>query len=174
MSLVPKHIKNLSPYKPGKTIQSVKRKYKIKRIVKLASNENPLGPSIKSIDAALKVLKNSHRYPDASGLKLREKLAKKFNVKVDNVILGSGSEGIMSSIMRTFLREKDELISSDDSFIGFRVLANASGIQTNWIPLIHYRHNLIKMAEIRKSPILSVLKIKYLFIYHATNIFYCC
>jgi len=147
MSLVPKHIKNLSPYKPGKTIQSVKRKYKINRIVKLASNENPLGPSIKSINAALKVLKNSHRYPDASGLELREKLAKKFNVKVDNVILGSGSEGIMSSIMRTFLREKDELISSEDSFIGFRVLANASGKKVIWVPKKNYKYDLQNIVK---------------------------
>ena len=107
MSLVPKHIKNLSPYKPGKTIDSVKRKYNLDKIIKLASNENPLGPSLKSLDAALNALKNSHRYPDASGLKLRGKLSDQFNVKIDNVILGSGSEGIMSSIMRTFLREND-------------------------------------------------------------------
>ena len=142
MALVPKHIKNLSPYKPGKTIKSVKDKYKIERIIKLASNENPLGPSIKSIDAAIKTLKNSHRYPDASGLELRKKLANKFNLKIDNVILGSGSEGIMSSIMRTFLRENDELISAEDTFIGFRVLANASGKKVNWVPKKQYRYDL--------------------------------
>ena len=142
MALVPKHIKNLSPYKPGKTINSVKDQYKIERIIKLASNENPLGPSIKSIDAAIKTLKNSHRYPDASGLELRKKLADKFNLKIDNVILGSGSEGIMSSIMRTFLRENDELISAEDTFIGFRVLANASGKKVNWVPKKKYRYDL--------------------------------
>jgi len=142
MSLVPKHIKNLSPYKPGRTINSVKRKYNLDRIIKLASNENPLGPSLKSIDAASNSLKNSHRYPDASGLELREKLANQFNVRVDNVILGSGSEGIMSSIMRTFLRENDELISAENSFIGFRVLANASGKKVIWIPKKDYRYDL--------------------------------
>ena len=142
MSLVPKHIKNLFPYKPGRTINSVKRKYNLDRIIKLASNENPLGPSLKSIDAASNSLKNSHRYPDASGLELREKLANQFNVRVDNVILGSGSEGIMSSIMRTFLRENDELISAENSFIGFRVLANASGKKVIWVPKKDYRYDL--------------------------------
>ena len=142
MSLVPKHIKNLSPYKPGKTIDSVKKEYNIKEIIKLASNENPLGPSKKSLDAVSKILFDSHRYPDASGLLLRGKLAEKFDVNISNVILGSGSEGIMSSIMRTFLREKDELISSENSFIGFRVLANASGNKVNWVPKKTYRYDL--------------------------------
>ena len=147
MSLVPKHIKNLSPYKPGKTINSVKKKYNLDRIIKLASNENPLGPSLKSINAALNILKNSHRYPDASGLELRQKLATRFNVDLDNVVLGSGSEGIMSSIMRTFLRENDELISAENSFIGFKVLANASGKKIVWVPKKDYRYDLKSIVK---------------------------
>ena len=142
MSLVPKHIKNLYPYEPGKTIDSVKKEYNLDRIIKLASNENPLGPSLKSIDAAFNILKNSHRYPDASGLELRQKLANQFNVDLNNVVLGSGSEGIMSSIMRTFLRENDELISAENSFIGFKVLANASGKKVVWVPKKDYRYDL--------------------------------
>ncbi len=142
MSLVPKHIKNLHPYKPGKTIESVKRKYNINKIIKLASNENPIGPSIKSINAAADVLKKSHRYPDASGFELRQKLANQFKVEIENVILGSGSEGIMSSIMRTFLKENDELISSENSFIGFKVLANASGKKVIWVPKRNFKYDL--------------------------------
>ena len=140
MSLVPKHIKKLSPYIPGRTIDSVKKKYNVDRIIKLASNENPLGPSIQALDAVKKNLKESHRYPDSSGYVLREKLAGIFDLKIDNVILGSGSEGIMSAIMRTFLKQTDELISAENSFIGFRVLANASGVgamlSTKYCPLV--------------------------------------
>ena len=147
MSLVPKHIKNLSPYKPGRTIDSVKKLYNLDTIIKLASNENPIGPSSQSISAAINVLNNSHRYPDASGLILRQKLANQFNVKIDNVVLGSGSEGIMSSIMRTFLRENDELISAENSFIGFRVLANASGKKVNWIPKKKYKYDLVSIID---------------------------
>ena len=142
MSLVPKHIKKLSPYKPGKTIDFVKREYNLDVIIKLASNENPLGPSMKSLNAISKMLKNSHRYPDASGYLLRKKLAEKFNLKIDNVVLGGGSEGVMSSIIRTFLKESDELISAKNSFIGFRVLANASGRKVHWVPMINYKYNL--------------------------------
>ncbi len=74
-------------------------------------------------------------------------LAVRFNVKVENVILGAGSEGIMSTIMRTFLRKKDEIIAAKNSFIGFRVLANASGFKTNWISMDNYHHNLASMAK---------------------------
>ena len=134
MSLVPKHIKKLSPYIPGRTIDSVKNKYNVDRIIKLASNENPSGPSIHSLNAVEKNLEESHRYPDASGYVLRKKLAGIFNLKIDNVILGSGSEGIMSAIMRTFLKQTDELISAENSFIGFRVLAYSSGRKIHWVP----------------------------------------
>jgi len=147
MSLVPKHIKELSPYKPGKTIESVQRKFNLKNIIKLASNENPIGPSSKSIAAVYESLKDSHRYPDSSGTLLREKLADKFKLKIENVILGNGSEGIMSAIIRTFLKEKDEIITAENSFIGFRVLANASGKKVHWIQMKNHKYDLLNIAK---------------------------
>ena len=147
MTLVPKHIKDLTPYKAGKPISEVKREFGIDSIIKLASNENPLGPPKLSLDAAKKSLANTHRYPDPSGFELREKLANKFNLDISNVVLGAGSEGIMSNIMRTFLSPGDEIIAARNSFIGFKVLANASGVHTNWIPMKNYKHNLLLMAQ---------------------------
>ena len=146
MSLVPEHIKNLLPYVAGKPIEEVKRELRLENIIKLASNENPLGPSLSAIEALNKIT-NLHRYPDSSSYKLRKKLALKFNLKIDNVILGSGSEGIMSSVMRTFLSDKDEIITAKNSFIGFRVLANASGIKTHWVPMKNYHYDLIAMSK---------------------------
>ena len=148
MSLVPEHIKNLSPYIAGKTIDSVRKEYGLSRIIKLASNENPSGPSKKSVAAASKSLNNNHRYPDSSGYLLRQMLADKFNLNLNNVIVGSGSEGIMSTIVRTFLKDNDEIISAENSFIGFRVLANASGKKIHWVPMKNYHYNL---SEILKS-----------------------
>ena len=142
MGLVPKHIKNLSPYVPGMTIDEVKRKFNLNNIVKLASNENPAGPSPKAIKYALEHINELHRYPDSYAFQLRTKLAHIYNVEIENVILGGGSEGIMSTIMRTFLHDDDEIISARNSFIGFRVLANASGIKTHWVPMINYHYNL--------------------------------
>lgn len=147
MALVPKHIKQLSPYQAGKPIEEVQREFGLTKIVKLASNENPLGPSAKVIKAVTKSLSETHRYPDAAGFELRQKLAEKFNLKLSNVGLGAGSEGIMSVIMRTFLLPTDEIIAARNSFIGFRVLANSSGIHTNWITMKDYRYDLEAMAE---------------------------
>ena len=147
MTLVPKHIKNLLPYKAGKPIEEVERQLGLKKIIKLASNENPLGPSKIAIKAVEKILLETHRYPDSNGYDLRSRLAEKFDLNIDNVIIGGGSEGIMSVIMRTFLSSKDEIIATKNSFIGFKVLANASGIKTNWVSMKNYHYSLESMAN---------------------------
>ena len=147
MPLVPSYINTLANYTPGKPIEEVKREFGIEKIIKLASNENSLGPSPLAIDAIQKAVLLSHRYPDAGGYNLRNKLSKKFNLKIDNVVLGAGSEGIMSTIMRTFLLQDDEIVTAKNSFIGFRVLANASGRKIHWVPMKDYRYDLEAMAE---------------------------
>ena len=147
MSLVPKHIKELKPYVAGKSKKEFKRKFGDRDSIKLASNENPLGCSPKSIQRAQIHINNCNRYPDSSGFELREKLANKYDLDINNVIIGSGSEGIMSNIMRTFLSADDKIISSMNSFIGFRVLADASGYQTDWIPMKDYHYDLDGIAD---------------------------
>ena len=147
MPLVPRHIQDLQSYKPGRPIEDVRRELGLKRIIKLASNENPNGPSPKALEAVRKTLGENFRYPDAGAVMLKEKLAACFNIKIENVVVGAGSEGVLSTIMRTFLRAGDEIIAADHSFIGFRVLANASGMRINWVPMQNYRHDLKAMAE---------------------------
>ncbi len=147
MPLVPSYIQNLANYVPGKAIKEVQRELGLDHVDKLASNENSLGPSPKAIEAMAKTLSGLHRYPDVSGYELRTKLARRYNINMDNVILGGGSEGIMSTIMRTFLLSDDEIISAANSFIGFRVLANASGRKVHWVPMKNYRYDLEAMAE---------------------------
>ncbi len=147
MPLVPSYIQNLANYVPGKAIKEVQRELGLNHVDKLASNENSLGPSPKAIEAMAKTLSGLHRYPDVSGYELRTKLARRYNINMDNVILGGGSEGIMSTIMRTFLLSDDEIVSAANSFIGFRVLANASGRKVHWVPMKNYRYDLEAMAE---------------------------
>ena len=147
MPLVPSYIKKLKSYKPGRPIEEVQRELGLENIIKLASNENPLGPSPKALNAIQNSMIDSHRYPDASGYELRKKLSNRFNVNINNVVLGSGSEGIMSTIMRTFLLNDDEIVSAMNSFIGFRVLANASGNKIHWVPMNNYRYDLESMAD---------------------------
>ena len=147
MTLVPKYIKNLSPYVPGKRIEDIKISSSLGKIIKLSSNENPYGPSKKAIKIINTCFKNLHRYPDSSGFLLRKKISKIYKVNIDNVILGNGSEGIMSAIIRTFLNDSDEMISSENSFIGFRVLANASGKKINWVKAKNYKYNLDAISD---------------------------
>ena len=147
MPLVPSYIQNLENYVPGKPINEVQREMGISEVIKLASNENSLGPSPRAMAAMRQAMEKIHRYPDASGYILRKKLAEKFDIKIDNVVLGAGSEGIMSTIIRTFLLSDDEIISAKNSFIGFRVLANTSGKKIHWIPMKDYRYDLNAMAE---------------------------
>lgn len=147
MPLVPSYIQNLSNYVQGKPIEELQRELELDHVDKLASNENSLGPSPKAIKAIQASMTNLHRYPDATGYELRTKLADRFNIKMDNVILGAGSEGVMSTIIRTFLLSDDELISAANSFIGFRVLANASGKKVHWVPMENYHYDLKRMVE---------------------------
>jgi len=147
MALVPRKIRALDPYQAGKPIEEVKREYGIEHVIKLASNENPQGPPQSAIAAANAALSSCHRYPDPSGYALRTKLAERFRVKLENVIHGAGSEGIMSTIMRTFLLDDDEIITAAGSFIGFRVLAEAAGNIVHWVNMKDYRYDLAAMAE---------------------------
>ena len=147
MTLVPKYIKKLSPYIPGKRIEDIKLDSDSKKIIKLSSNENPFGPSKKAIKILDNCFNELHRYPDSAGLLLREKLSKIYDVNIENVILGSGSEGIMSAIIRTFLNDSDEIIGSENSFIGFRVLANASGRKINWVKTNNFHYDLDAISD---------------------------
>jgi len=147
LSLVPKHIKELKPYVAGKSKQEFKRIFGNRESIKLASNENPLGCSPKSLQRVQAHMSSCNRYPDSSGFELRMKLADRYDLDMSNVIIGSGSEGIMSNIMRTFLSEDDKIISAKNSFIGFRVLADASGYHTDWIPMKDYHYDLDAIAD---------------------------
>ena len=147
MPLVHSYIKKLASYKPGSRIEDVKRDKGLDRVIKLSSNENSLGPAPLAITAIESAMQMVNRYPDASGLALRTKLSRKFDVKIENVIIGAGSEGIMSNILRTFLLGDDEIVASADSFIGFRVLANATGRLIHWVQMKNNRIDLDGIAE---------------------------
>lgn len=146
MPLVPPYIESLQPYKPGKPIDEVKREYGLTHVVKLASNENPLGPSPLAIEHLQRHLSDLHYYPNG-GYDLRVVLAEQFNLKVENVIVGSGSEGIMSNIIRTFLCDDDEVLTTDAAFIGFQVLARSRGMLYRSVPYTNWRYDLPALAR---------------------------
>ena len=141
---VPEYIENLKAYVPGKAIEEIKKDFGLSEIHKLASNENPLGPSPKAVEAMLKSTDSLNRYPDVGALDLRNKLSQKFKIDINNIVVGSGSEGIMATILRSFLCENDELITSDSTFIGFQVLARGRANKTHFVDMSRadYKFNL--------------------------------
>ena len=146
MPLVPPYIESLEPYRPGKQAAEIQREYGLTNVIKLASNENPLGPSPLALKELLKYYSEIHIYPNG-GLDLRQALAERFRLKIANVIAGSGSEGIMSNIFRAFLGDEDEALTSEGSFVGFYVLARSQGTPLITVPLNNYRYNLPAIAD---------------------------
>jgi histidinol-phosphate aminotransferase len=144
--LVPSHVAELRPYEPGLSADQIKLQYGVERVVKLASNENPLGASPKAIEAARRSLADMFRYPDG-GLALRRDLADRFDLKLENVIAGSGSEGIMANVVRTFLCDDDEVLTTEASFAGFQVLARGRGVAYRTVPYIDWRYDLLALAD---------------------------
>ncbi len=142
----PHHIRALHAYKPGKPIAEVMEEHGLDDVIKLASNENPLGTSPKALEAARDALKDMHHYPNG-GKSLREALAKKYDLSIHEVIAGSGSEGVMNTLMRTFLEKGDEVLTSEATFSGFYVLANAMGLRMALVPQRDYAYDLQAIAN---------------------------
>jgi histidinol-phosphate aminotransferase len=147
MPLVPEHIKQLHSYDPGKPIDDVMQEYGLKYVVKLASNENPLGVSPQAIQAMMASIYQLNRYPDIASKILCAKLSEVYNLAEDNIITGHGSEAILSVIVRTYLCDDDEILTSEGTFVGFYVIANARGIKPIKVPLKDYRFDLEAIAD---------------------------
>ena len=145
--LVPDYIRDLTPYKPGKPIREVQQELGLTHVVKLASNENPRGPSPRALQAIRDCLWELARYPDVGALDLRDAIAGHFQTRRENVVCGAGSESILANILRTFLESDDELLTSEGTFVGFYVLAQSRGTALRTVPLKDHAYDLEAMAE---------------------------
>jgi histidinol-phosphate aminotransferase len=137
-----KHLEGIEPYKPGKPLEELERELGIKDAIKLASNENPLGPSKKALAVLKKGLAGLHRYPEGSGRKLREAIAQKHKLKPDQVILGNGSDEIMDLAAKTFLEPGDEAILGDQTFAIYHISVTAHHGVSVRVPLRDGRFDL--------------------------------
>ena len=146
MIQVPKHIDALVPYQPGKQADEIRGQYGLSRVIKLASNENPIGPSPKAVATAQRAFENVHLYPDG-GLKLRLKLARMFEVKVENVMVGAGSESILANLLRAYLFDDEEVLTAEGTFIGLYVLTRSRGVKLRTVPLKNYTYDLEAIAD---------------------------
>jgi histidinol-phosphate aminotransferase len=116
-------IQRLKPYPPGKPIEELERELGITGSIKLASNENPLGPSPKAVKAVAENLKNMHRYPDANAYYVREKLAGKFGLPMNRIIVGNGADELIELATKTFLSPGEEVVIPEHAFLLYETLA---------------------------------------------------
>ena len=149
--IVNKGINDLSPYEPGKPIEDLERELGIKNAVKLASNENPVGPSPKVLQSIENILKNTHRYPDGNATKLKEVIGKKFSVKPNQVTIGNGSNDIIEFIARSFLGTDDSAIYSEHAFAVYPLVVKAVGAEGIEVPAKNFSHDLDAMLDSIKS-----------------------
>jgi histidinol-phosphate aminotransferase len=139
-------IRSLSPYIPGKPIEELQRELGLARVIKLGSNENPLGPSPKAMAALAGANETLHRYPDGSAYQLRQAIADRWKVAREQVILGNGSDEILGLLARTFLSPGDEAVMADHTFVIYRMEVTAAHGKPVVVPLVNWTHDLEAMA----------------------------
>src|SRR2546422_2442417 len=125
--LANEHFLGIAPYEPGKPTEELERELGIADAIKLASNENPLGPSDRVQKALAAALTTLNRYPDGSGFYLRQALAKKHGVGSEQIILGNGSNELIELLVRTFLKPGDEAVVPHPSFVVYPMIVQAAG-----------------------------------------------
>lgn len=141
-------LRELVSYEPGKPIEDVARELGLKpsEIIKLASNENPLGPSPKALEAMRETLERANFYPDGGGYYLREAIAQKFGFDRSSVMLGCGSNEIIEFIGKAFLNPGDEIIMARHAFVVYKLMATLFGATTIEVPDPNFAHDLDAMA----------------------------
>ena len=130
-----KEIEDIPVYIPGKPIEEVQRMLGLKRVIKLASNENPLGPSPKAMEAIRNALSDVNRYPDAASWYLKAKIARKTGVAIDRIICGNGSDEVIILAMKAFVEKGDEVIIAKPTFLIYQVAAAIAGADIKLVPL---------------------------------------
>ncbi|MBV9674062.1 MAG: histidinol-phosphate transaminase [Verrucomicrobia bacterium] len=143
------HLRDIVSYVPGKPVEDVARELGIEpdQIVKLASNENPIGPSPKAVAAMQNALERAHFYPDGGGYHLRKAIAERFGLTLENVILGNGSNEIIEFIGHAFLRPGDHIITASHAFLVYRLMAKLFGAETVEVPDPAFTHDLDAMFD---------------------------
>ena len=140
-------VQTLKPYLTGKPIEELERELGIKNIVKLASNENPLGPGKLALHAARQALEQLHRYPDGAGFHLKAALSEKFNLRPEQITLGNGSNDLLELIGRAFLNRGDEVIFSQHAFAVYMLVTLGCSAKPVEVPAQLFGHDLAAMAD---------------------------
>lgn len=148
---VPDYILSLKPYVAGKPLEELEREYGITDAIKLASNENPLGPSPLAIQAIQQAVEKLHRYPNGGCYDLAGRISKRLHVGRENIIFGNGSDDIIAMLTRVLLQPGDEAVLPQPSFLFYEIMIRCSGATPVEVPLIDTFTDLDGMLD-RISP----------------------
>lgn len=140
-------IASLVPYVPGKPIEELQRELGLPRAIKLASNENPIGPSPRALAVLAETAPTLHRYPDGGAFRLRGALAERWKVTPDHVILGNGSDELLGLLSRTFLSPGDEAVMAEHTFVIYKMEVKAAHGVVVEVPQKNWHHDLPAMAD---------------------------
>jgi histidinol-phosphate aminotransferase len=132
---IPEHILAIHPYVPGKPIEELEREYGLRGSIKLASNENPLGPSPLAVAALSQAVGNLHRYPDGGGHDLLEAIGAHLGISPGQIVMGNGSDDIIALLTRTLLRPGDEALIPRPSFLMYDIAVRSAGARSVFVPL---------------------------------------
>ncbi len=141
------YINQIQPYEPGKPIEEVERELGVSNAIKLASNENPLGPSRKALRAIRRALRKIHLYPDGGCFYLKRRLAEELGVSENQLIIGNGSNEIIELLARGFLSAGDRVIASDGSFLVYPLITKVCGAEFVSVPMKDFRYDLKAILE---------------------------
>ena len=142
-----KNIVNIKPYVGGKPIEEVKREFGLKSVIKLASNENPFGPSPKVLKAIQAAAKDVNRYPDGACYELRQMIARRLKVAPEQLVFGCGSDEVIIMALRAFINEGDEVVMAKPSFLVYSIGATSVGAKLVQVPLKGLRYDLAAMKR---------------------------
>jgi len=142
----PDYVSAIQPYVPGKPIEELERELGISNSIKLASNENPLGPSPMAVEALKNSFGDLNRYPDGAGYYLRSALSAELAIDMDELILGNGSNELLDIAARTYMQAGDEAVMASPSFVVYGMAVQSVGGRAIQVPLRDYRHDLDAMA----------------------------
>jgi len=153
-----KEIESLTPYVPGKPIEELERELGIREAIKLASNENPFGPSPRARRALIRGLAGINRYPDGSCFILKRALSAALQVPEDRVVFGNGSNEIIELLVRTFLKPGAEAVTAESTFLVYDLIVQAAGGKIRKAPLVKFTYDLPAMRSLvnRKTTLVFI------------------
>jgi histidinol-phosphate aminotransferase len=140
-------LERFESYQPGLSIEQIKRQYNLKSVVKLASNENSLGPSRKALSAYKRVEENLFRYPETRSVDLRRQIADKHRLDMSQVVIGAGSDEVIEMLAKAFLSPASDVVVSASAFIQYRLAAHLMGSTVITVPMKDMKHDLMGMAR---------------------------